>query len=318
MLFIIHLLVSAGLAWSLGAAHLGGGLLAFALLYLLARLLGLALGRLRRYARSLEHGVSFCLWFIAQIFLATYHVAILVLARRVDVEPAVLAYPVTRREVDKVTLLGTGLLLLGGTAAVLAYEWGNPATLGPPDPAGKLLGAAFHSAMTRSGGFNALDMGVMRPETWAVSYVLMMIGGGSAGIAGGIKVTTFLVLGFVVWAEIRGEPDVTAFGRRISRDVQRQALTVALLAVAFVGTATLVLLSVSDLSLDVALFETVSAFATVGLSTGVTAGLGPAGQTLLVVLMFLGRVGTITVATGLALRGKQRPYRYPEERPIVG
>ncbi len=218
----------------------------------------------------------------------------------------------------KMTLLGTGLLFAGGTAAVLAYEWGNPATLGPLSPPGKLLGAAFHSAMTRSGGFNALDIGQMRPETLAVSYVLMMVGGGSAGTAGGIKVTTFLVLGFVVWAEIRGEPDVTAFGRRISREVQRQALTVALLAVGFVGTATLLLLSVTDLSLDDALFETVSAFATVGLSTGATADLGPAGHAVLVVLMFFGRVGTITVATGLALRSRQRPYRYPEERPIVG
>lgn len=218
----------------------------------------------------------------------------------------------------KITLLGTGLLLLGGTAAVLAYEWGNPATLGPFGPAGKLLGAAFHSAMTRSGGFNALDIGQMRPETLTVSYILMMIGGGSASTAGGIKVTTFFVLGYVVWAEIRGEPDVTAFGRRISREVQRQALTVALLAVGFVGTTTLVLLTVSDLALDEALFETVSAFATVGLSTGVTADLPPAGQAVLVALMFLGRVGTITVATGLALRTRQRLYRYPEERPIVG
>jgi trk system potassium uptake protein len=218
----------------------------------------------------------------------------------------------------KITLFGTALLLFGGTAVVLAYEWGNPATIGPLDPAGKLLGAAFHSAMTRSGGFNALDVGALRPETLAVSYVLMLIGGGSASTAGGIKVTTFLVLGFVVWAEIRGEPDVTAFGRRISREVQRQALTVALLAVGFVGMGTLVLLSVTDLSLDDALFETVSAFATVGLSTGVTADLPPAGQAVLVVLMFLGRVGTITVATGLALQSRQRPYRYPEERPIVG
>jgi trk/ktr system potassium uptake protein len=218
----------------------------------------------------------------------------------------------------KLTLLGTGLLLLAGTAAVLAYEWGNTATLGPLGPVGKLLGAAFHSAMTRSGGFNAVDVGEMRPETLAVSYVLMMIGGGSAGTAGGIKVTTFLVLGLVVWAEIRGEPDVTSFGRRITRDVQRQALTVALLAVGFVGMATLALLSVSDLALEDALFETVSAFATVGLSTGFTADLPPAGQALLVALMFLGRVGTITVATGLALRSRQRPYRYPEERPIVG
>jgi trk system potassium uptake protein TrkH len=218
----------------------------------------------------------------------------------------------------KVTLLGTGLLLAGGTAVVLAYEWGNPATLGPLGPGGRLLAAAFHSVMTRSGGFNIFDVGKMQPEALAVSYGLMMIGGGSAGTAGGIKVTTFLVLGFVVWAEIRGEPDVTAFGRRISREVQRQALTVALLAVGFVGAATLLLLTISDLTLDAALFEVVSAFATVGLSTGATADLPPAGQALLVLLMFLGRVGTVTVATGLALRRRQRPYRYPEERPIVG
>jgi trk system potassium uptake protein TrkH len=218
----------------------------------------------------------------------------------------------------KVTLLGTGLLLFGGTAAVLAYEWGNPATLGPLGPADKPMGAAFHSAMTRSGGFNATDVGQMRPETLAVSCVLMMIGGGSAGTAGGIKVTTFLVLGFVVWAEIRGEPDVCAFGRRVSRDVQRQALAVVLLAVGFAAAGTLALLTVSDLALHDALFEAVSAFASVGLSTGVTAGLPPAGHAILVVLMFLGRVGTITVATGIALQSRQRPYRYPEERPIVG
>lgn len=218
----------------------------------------------------------------------------------------------------KITMLGTALLLPGGAVVVLAYEWGNPATLGSLGPAGKLLGATFHSAMTRSGGFNAFNIGEMRPESLAVSYVLMLVGGGSAGTAGGIKVTTFLVLGLVVWSEIRGEPDVHAFGRRIPRDVQRQALTVALLAVGFVGMSTLALLSVSDLTLEDALFETVSAFATVGLSTGVTADLPPAGQALLVALMFLGRVGTITVATGLALRSQQRPYRYPEERPVVG
>jgi trk system potassium uptake protein len=218
----------------------------------------------------------------------------------------------------KLTLFGTALLLLGGTAATLLYEWTNQATLGPLGPGGKLLGAMFHSAMTRSGGFNALDIGQLHPETLAVSYVLMMIGGGSASTAGGIKVTTFLVLGFVVWAEIRSEPDVTAFGRRISREVQREALTIALLAVGFVGMGTLVLLTVTELSLDDALFETVSAFATVGLSTGVTADLPVAGHVVLAVLMFLGRVGTITVATGLALRSRRRPYRYPEERPIVG
>ncbi|WP_251134086.1 TrkH family potassium uptake protein [Rhodomicrobium sp. Az07] len=218
----------------------------------------------------------------------------------------------------KITLLGTAMLLPTGFIAVLVYEWSNPATLGPLAPAAKLLGAAFHSAMTRSGGFNAVDIGQLRPETHVVSYGLMLIGGGSAGTAGGIKVATFLVLVLVIWAEIRGEPDVTAFGRRISRDVQRQALTIVLLAVGFVGTSTLILLSVSDFPLQDVVFEAISAFATVGLSTGITPHLPPAGQLVIIFLMFVGRVGTITVATSLALNTKQLPYRYPEERPIVG
>jgi trk system potassium uptake protein TrkH len=218
----------------------------------------------------------------------------------------------------KITLVGSIALLLGGLLAVLAYEWSNPATLGTLNPAGKLLGSAFHSVMTRSGGLNSLDIGNMRPETLVVSCALMLIGGGSASTAGCIKVTTFVVLGLVVWAEIRGEPDVTAFRRRISREVQRQALTVVLLAVGILGIATLLLLSVSDFPQQEVLFEVISAFATVGLSTGLTPRLPPAGQSILVVLMFLGRVGTITVATGLALQTRQSPYRYPEERPIVG
>ncbi|MFH5923392.1 TrkH family potassium uptake protein [Roseomonas xinghualingensis] len=218
----------------------------------------------------------------------------------------------------KITLLGSAVLLLVGLLATLAYEWNNPATLGALDPADKLLASAFHSAMTRSGGLNSLDIGQMRPETLVISDALMLIGGGSASTAGGIKVTTFLVLGLVIWAEIRGEPDVTAFRRRISPDVQRQALTVVLLAVSIVGIATLLLLSITDFSQQQILFEVISAFATVGLSTGITASLPPSGQFILVVLMFLGRVGTITVATGLALRSRQSPYRYPEERPIVG
>jgi potassium uptake TrkH family protein len=218
----------------------------------------------------------------------------------------------------KLTLLGTALLLLGGTLLVLAYEWSNPATLGPLGSAGKLLNAAFHAVMTRSAGFNTLDIGQLRQETLGVSYVLMLIGGGSASTAGGIKVTTFLVLGLVVWAEIRGHPDVFAFGRCVPREVQRQALTVVLLAVGVVGMATLFLLSVSDFALGEVLFEAISAFAPVGLSTGITAALPPEGQAVLIILMFIGRVGTITVATGLALRTRPRLYRYPEERPIVG
>jgi trk system potassium uptake protein len=218
----------------------------------------------------------------------------------------------------RITLCGTAFLVTAGMVAILAYEWDNGATLGPMDLGAKLLTALFHSISARTAGFNTVDVGGMQPTTLAVHYVLMFVGGGSAGTAGGIKVTTFFLLGLVVWAEIRGTRDTTAFHRRITTDVQRQALTVVLLGATVIAAATLALLSLTPFPLPVLLFEVVSAFATVGLSTGITAQLPPAGQLILVGLMFVGRVGTITVATALALRRRHVAYRYPEERPIVG
>jgi trk system potassium uptake protein TrkH len=218
----------------------------------------------------------------------------------------------------KLTLFGTALLLPAGMLATLAFEWSNPETLGALQPAGRLLGAAFHSVMARSGGFNAVDVGRMETETLVVTYGLMLIGGGSAGTAGGIKVGTFMILGLIVWAEVSGERDSISFGRRICPTAQRQAVTIAVLAVGMVGMGTVAMAGLTGLELHHALFETISAFATVGLSTGVTPELPPSAQALVVFLMFVGRVGTITVATALALRSRQNPYRYPEERPIVG
>jgi trk system potassium uptake protein TrkH len=219
---------------------------------------------------------------------------------------------------SKITLLGSAILLAAGFAAMLATEWTNPATLAPMAVGDKLLNGAFHSVTPRSGGLNTLDVGAFRVETLAVNYVLMFIGGGSAGTAGGIKVTTFFLLGLVVWSEIRGERDVAIFGRRIGTHVVRQALTVVLLAIGIVGVATLAVLALTDFAFEDVMFETISAFATVGLSTGITPHLPPAAQIVIIGLMFVGRVGSITVATALALGGGRRPYRYPEERPIVG
>ena len=218
----------------------------------------------------------------------------------------------------KLTLLGSAALLLVGTLAVLAFEWGNARTIGDMTTGGKLLNALFHSVVTRTAGFNSVDIGAMRPETLLVTDVLMLIGGGSGGTAGGIKVTTFLVLGLVVWTELLGEKDTHAFRRRIPSEIARLALSVVLLALAAVGAGTLILLSVSSFELGPVLFEAVSAFATVGLSTGITAQLPPGGQATLIVLMFVGRVGTVTAAAALVLRSQPRPYRYPEERPIIG
>jgi trk system potassium uptake protein TrkH len=217
---------------------------------------------------------------------------------------------------SKITLVGSGILLLGGLLLILACEWN--ATLAAMSLPDKLLGALFQSVSARTAGFNAVDVGAMRTETLAVHYVLMFVGGGSAGTAGGLKVTTFFVLGLVVWAEVRGARDTTAFHRRIASETQRQALTVALLGVSVLAVATLALVSLTDVPLEELLFEAISAFATVGLSTGITAGLPAPAQLILVALMFVGRVGTITVATALALRSREVAYRYPEERPIVG
>ncbi len=216
----------------------------------------------------------------------------------------------------KITLLGTAILFAGGMLMIVVYEWHF--TLAGLGTGGKLLAAAFHSVSARTAGFNVVDVGAMQQETLAVHYVLMFIGGGSAGTAGGIKVTTFLLLGFVVWAEVRGSRDTTAFRRRMSPETQRQALSVVLLGLTVLAIATLALESVTDQPLNILMFEVISAFATVGLSTGITGSLPPAGQGILIVLMYVGRVGTITVATALALRSHHLSYRYPEERPIVG
>jgi Trk-type K+ transport system membrane component len=218
----------------------------------------------------------------------------------------------------KVTVLGTAVLLLGGAAVVLAFEASNPATFGPFDLQGKMLASVFHSAMTRAAGFNSVPIEAMRPETLTFSYGLMLIGGGSAGTAGGIKVTTFFLLGFVVWAEIRGNSETNLFNRCVSVEVQRQALTVVLLAVGTVAVSTLALLCVTDFGFAELLFEAISAFCTVGLTTGLTPDLPVEAQLMIIGLMFFGRVGTVSVATALALRKKQRHYRYPEERLVVG
>ena len=219
---------------------------------------------------------------------------------------------------SKITLLGTVVLLVLGFVAILAAEWSNPATLGPMNWHDKVLNAAFHSVMPRTAGFNSVDVGAMRIETLSFNYLLMFIGGGSAGTAGGIKITTFVLVLLVVWSEIRGQRDATFMGRRIGTRVERQALAIVVLAGLLIGIGTISLLSVTTLPLSAVLFECISAFATVGMSTGITGDLPASAQLVLIVLMYVGRVGTITVATALALSQSRKPFRYPEENPIVG
>ncbi len=218
----------------------------------------------------------------------------------------------------KITLAVSGLLLVLGMVVVTAAEWSNQATLGALSVPGRLLAGFFQAVMPRTAGFNSVDIAGMHHETWLSLDLLMFVGGGSAGTAGGIKVTTFALLAFVIWAELRGEPRVNVLRRRLPDDIQRQALTIALLGVAVVMITTWVLLVLTPFPFERVVFEVVSAFATVGLSTGITADLPTAGHVMLTVLMFIGRLGPLTLGAALALRSRPRRYELPEERPIVG
>ncbi len=218
----------------------------------------------------------------------------------------------------RLTVYGYALLFVLGTLAFLALEWSNRATLAPLSVGQKILAGITGGVMPRSGGLNNVEYADITPETMAVNYVLMFIGGGSAGTAGGIKVTTFFLLAFVIWSEIRGERDTNIAHRRIGGSTLRQALTIALLGIGVIALGAMSILLATDLQLDVVLFDSISAFATVGLSTGIIPGLPATAQVTLMILMYVGRVGTITVASALALKTRHHHYHLPEERPVVG
>ena len=255
------------------------------------------------------------------VFLGPIMIAVVITALGFPVMQELRARPTQVRRWTlhtKITVAGTLALLAFGFVAILAAEWSNPDTLGPMGIGAKALNALFHSVMPRTAGFNSLDVGAFRDETLLANYFLMFVGGGSAGTAGGIKITTFVLLLAIVASEVRGQRDVTLFGRRLGRSVERQALTVTVLAALLIGAASAFLMATTPLAPKDIVFEAISAFSTVGLSTGITADLPASGQLVLIALMYVGRVGTITVATALALGATRVAYRYPKENPIVG
>lgn len=218
----------------------------------------------------------------------------------------------------RLTFYGFLMLFTIMFTSFLIFEWDNAETIGSLPVAGKVTAALAGGVMPRSGGFNAVDYAFIKDETTITTIVMMFIGGGSAGTSGGIKVSTFFLLFFLIVAVARGEKDVTVAHRRIGEETLRQAVTVALLAVACLAGGTMTLAILTDLPLPHVLFDVTSAFGTVGLSMGITPELPVGGQVTLMMLMFLGRVGTFTAASALALRTSTRHFHLPEERPIVG
>ena len=218
----------------------------------------------------------------------------------------------------RIVLWGSLILVVGGTLFFLFSEWGNPKTLGPMDVGVKVLSAFALSVFARTAGFNSVDISALDPTSWLAHDILMFIGGGSGSTAGGIKVTTAAVLIFIVWTEIRGDTAVNIGNRRLPRSIQRQALTLISLSFLVVIGATMVLHLLTPFSTDQIIFEVISAFGTVGLSTGITASLPPAAQIVLMLVMFVGRLGTVVVASSLAARVTHVHYELPKERPIIG
>jgi potassium uptake TrkH family protein len=219
---------------------------------------------------------------------------------------------------SKLMVSTTGVLLVVGFLGFLAFEWSNPETLGALSSSDRVSGAFFMSVQPRTAGFNAVDTTALSEESIVVSIVMMFIGGGSASTAGGIKVTTFALLAFVMWAEIRGDRDVNVFHRRIPESIQRLALTVSLAGVGILTVSTLALMVIGDGGLATSAFEAISALSTVGLSNGLTAEQDGAGQLLLTALMFAGRLGPVTLATAITLRTRPNLFRYPTDQPLIG
>ncbi len=218
----------------------------------------------------------------------------------------------------KLTLVTTALLIVLGMGAYLLLEWNNRETFGALRPEDRVFQALFFSVMTRSGGFSTIDVPAMNNASLLVSDMLMFIGGGSASTAGGIKVTTLAVLFLAAFAEARGNQSMEAFERRIPGDVLRLAVSVVLLGATTVAVSCIILLQISGSSLDHVLFDVISAFATSGLSTGLTESLPPSGVYVLSATMFIGRIGTVTLAVALAASTRRQLFKRAEERPIVG
>lgn len=213
----------------------------------------------------------------------------------------------------KMVLLASGSLIAVGTLGFLALEWNSPDLAGL-GLVGKATVALFQAITPRTAGFNTVPLANVAPGTVFLFILLMFIGASPESTGGGIKTTTFGIIMASIWATVRGSTDVEFASRRIGQSQVVKALTLAMTSAAFVTVVTLLLLGTSgDISLSAGLFEVVSAFGTVGLSLGLTPHLTFAGKLLIILTMYAGRVGTLTLGVALIARRRPLARRLPEE-----
>lgn len=220
---------------------------------------------------------------------------------------------------SKIVLVMSFLLLLVGTLLVMVLEFNNPDTLGPLAGPQKVANAFFTSATPRTAGFNVLPTDLLQDTTLYFLIALMFIGASPASTGGGIKTTTFSAILIAVYSIIKGHQEIFIFHRRLPFTIINKSLAIIVVSMLLVFTISILLTITEQADFLSVLFETVSAFGTVGLSAGATTELSQAGRVLIIFTMFSGRVGPLTLALALAQRLKKKPlYRYPEERILVG
>lgn len=224
----------------------------------------------------------------------------------------------------KIVLAATGVLVAGGTAVLWMLERSNPQSIGALSFPEQALVSLFHSVAARTAGFNTVDLSTFTPSSLAALMGLMFVGASPGGTGGGIKTTTFVAMMAALWATTRGEMDVTLFKRRIPTDIVAKSFFIAMLALGFVVSCAFVLLALETERVLGVTFEAFSAFGTVGLSIGdggilsLSAKFSPAGKLVICLLMFVGRLGPLTMSVAALRSHVQKRFRYPEGRVIIG
>lgn len=219
----------------------------------------------------------------------------------------------------KVVLSSSGFLILFGMLIILVFEMNNPATLGELSWQGKLLSSYFQSVSPRTAGYNTVDIGQMHGATIFFVILLMFVGASPGSTGGGIKTSTASILIAAIGALLRGKNDAELFGRRINQQTIYKAFSITFMASLLVIFITMLMTITEQAPFLNLLFEVVSAFGTVGLTTGITPSLTDNGKIWLIITMFAGRVGPVTFALSLALRSrKQSKVQYPEGKIMIG
>jgi trk system potassium uptake protein TrkH len=219
---------------------------------------------------------------------------------------------------SKIVLLTTLFLLIVGTAIILLTEFKDPDTLGGLSLPQKILNAFFQSVTARTAGFSTINMANLANFALFFTMLLMYVGGAAGSTAGGIKVNTFGMLAAIMWSTLRGKERPGAFGRELNPQQVYRALVVVMLSLGLLALVVLLLSITEEFSFLSLLFETVSAFGTVGLSAGITPQLSVAGRLIITATMFVGRLGPLTLALSLIQRQHHVNYRYPIDNVRIG